>query len=115
MAPSSACAIRIRFSSRSMTQNCLTPPLPRIPGSARLIERIVRQAMIRDGIEPLAVLPEAREARTPTTARFLEMFSDVCWSEFKRGGETVAFPIQISELQKQLLRLLDIDRPLAYA
>ena len=70
--------IRTRFSSRSMAQNCLTPPLPRTPGSARLIERIVRQAMIRDGIEPLAALPETREGRTPTTVRILEMFSDVC-------------------------------------
>lgn len=79
-----------------------------------LIERTVRQAMIRDGIESLAVLPEGRETRTPTTARILEMFSDVCWYEFERGGETVTFPIQLSELQKQLLRLLDID-PSAYA
>lgn len=79
-----------------------------------LIERTVRQAMIRDGIEALAVLPEGRETRTPTTARILEMFSDVCWYEFQRGGETVTFPIQLSQLQKQLLRLLDID-PSAYA
>jgi transposase len=79
-----------------------------------LIERTVRQAMIRDGIESLAVLPERRETRTPTTARILEMFSDVCWYEFERGGETVTFPIQLSQLQKQLLRLLDID-PSAYA
>ena len=30
--------------------------------------------------------------KTPTTAHLLEMFSDVCWFEFERGGETVTFP-----------------------
>jgi len=74
-----------------------------------LIERTIRQAMVRNGIESLPVLPEGRMTRTPTTARILEMFSDVCWYEFERGGETVTFPIQLSQLQKQLLRLLDID------
>jgi len=79
-----------------------------------LIERTVRQAMIRDSIKSLPILPEGRETRTPTTARILEMFSDVCWYEFERGGETVTFPIQLAPLQKQLLRLLDMD-PSVYA
>jgi transposase len=74
-----------------------------------LIERTVRLSMIREGIEAMPILPEGRETRTPTTARILEMFSDVCWYEFERAGETVTFPIQLSPLQKQLLRLLDMD------
>jgi len=74
-----------------------------------LIERTVRAGMLRHGIETLPILPEGRATRTPTTARILEMFSDVGWYEFERGGETVTFPIQLSTLQKQLLRLLDID------
>lgn len=78
-----------------------------------LIERTVRLSMIREGIEAMPILPEGRETRTPTTARILEMFSDVCWYEFERGGETVTFPIQLSPLQKQLLQLLDMD-PSAY-
>ena len=79
-----------------------------------LIERTVRLNMIRDGIEALPILPEGRKTRTPTTARILEMFSNVCWYEFERGKETVTFPIQLSDLHEQLLRLLDIDL-LAYA
>ena len=79
-----------------------------------LIERTVRLNMIIEGIEALPILPEGRETRTPTTARILEMFSNVCWYEFERGDETVTFPIQLSELQKQLLQLLDMD-PSAYA
>ncbi|MCK4776647.1 MAG: IS1634 family transposase, partial [Candidatus Krumholzibacteria bacterium] len=50
-----------------------------------LIERTVRLGMIRDGIEALPILPEGRNTKTPTTARILEMFSDVCWYEFERG------------------------------
>ncbi len=78
-----------------------------------LIERTVRLSMIREGIEAIPILPEGRETRTPTTARILEMFSNVCWYEFERGGETVTFPIQLSSLQKLLLQLLDMD-PSAY-
>jgi transposase len=74
-----------------------------------LIERTLRQAMTRLGIESLPILPEGRPTKTPTTARLLEMFTDVAWYEFERGGETVTFPIQLSALQKQLLRLLDMD------
>ena len=79
-----------------------------------LIERTVRSNMVRDSVESLPILPEGRKTKTPTTARILEMFSDVCWYEFERGGETVTFPIQLSPLQKQLLRLLDMD-PSGYA
>jgi transposase len=79
-----------------------------------LIERTVRLNMIRDGSESLPILPEGRQTRTPTTARILEMFSDVCWYEFERGGETVTFPIQLSPLQEHLLRLLGMD-PSTYA
>ena len=42
------------------------------------------------------------------------MFSNVAWYEFDREGETITFPIQLSPLQKQLLRLLGMD-PSAYA
>jgi transposase len=79
-----------------------------------LIERTLRQGMLREGIESLPILPENRESKTPTTARLLEIFSDVTWYEFERKGETTAFPIELSPLQKQLLKLLDMD-PSAYA
>jgi hypothetical protein len=79
-----------------------------------LIERTVRLNMIRENIEALPILPEGRETKTPTTARILEMFSNVCWYEFERGDETITFPIQLSNLQKLLLQLLDMD-PSVYA
>jgi len=74
-----------------------------------LIERTLRQAMAREQIETLPILPEGRPAKTPTTARLLEMFSDVAWYEFQRGDETVTFPIRLSPLHKELLRLLGMD------
>ena len=74
-----------------------------------LIERTLRQGMQRAGIEALPILPEGRMTRTPTTARLLEIFSDACWFEFERGGETVTVPIELSPLQKQLLELLGMD------
>ena len=79
-----------------------------------LIERTLRMGMIQHDVQTLPILPEGRASKTPTTARLLETFSDVCWYEFERGGETVTFPIELSPLQKQLLTLLGID-PSAYA
>ena len=75
-----------------------------------LIERTVRQQMQRRGMASLPILPEGRPTKTPTTARILEMFSGVSWYEFERGGETVTFPIRLSQRQKLLLELLEIDR-----
>jgi len=74
-----------------------------------LIERALRQGMSRQRLQSLPILPEGRETKTPTTARLLEMFSDVSWYEFEREGEALTFPIDLSPLQKQLLHLLEID------
>lgn len=74
-----------------------------------LIERAVRQGMRHEKIESLPILPEGRLTKTPTTARILEMFSDVSWFEFERGDEIVTFPVQLSSLQQLLLRLLGMD------
>jgi len=74
-----------------------------------LIERTVRQAMKRNGIRRLAVLPEGRMSPTPTTARILEMFSDVAWYEYEGGSEHVVFPVRLKKIQKDLLKLLGVD------
>jgi len=79
---------------------------------ASLIERSVRQGMQREKIEELPLFPEGRMTSTPTCPRILEAFRDVRWNEFKRGEETICFPIQLSDLQKTLLRLLEVPREL---
>lgn len=79
-----------------------------------LIERTIRLAMVEEGIQSLPIYPEGRPSRTPTTARVLEMFSDVAWYEYERGDEAVLFPVQLSTLQRDILRLLGMDES-AYA
>ncbi len=79
-----------------------------------LIERTVRLAMGDHQISSLPLLPEHRSTKSPTTARVLETFSNVVWYEFRRGGELVTFPIKLTEVQRQLLKLLGIDPRAAY-
>jgi len=74
-----------------------------------LIERTLRLAMKRDGIRRLAVLPEGRLSPAPTTARILEMFSDVAWYEYECGREQTVFPVRLTKIQKDLLKLLGVD------
>ena len=79
-----------------------------------LIERALRKGMARQGLKTLPILPEGRPTKTPTTARLLEMFSGVCWYEFERADDIVTFPIELTPLQRQLLKLLEVD-PSVYA
>jgi transposase len=79
---------------------------------AALIERAVRQGMAREKIEDLPLFPEGRPTATPTCPRILEAFRYVSWHEFRRGEEIVCFPIELSPLQKLLLRLLEVPREL---
>ncbi|MBI1979218.1 MAG: IS1634 family transposase [Elusimicrobia bacterium] len=73
-----------------------------------LIERSVRREMLRQNIKSLPLFPEDRCTSTPTCTRILEAFRGVQWHEFRRGSETVCFPIKLSALQKLLLKLLDV-------
>jgi hypothetical protein len=74
-----------------------------------LIERTVRLSMARRRIERLPILPEGRLTPTPTTARILETFSDVAWYEFERDEDRVVFPVKLTPLQQDLLKLLEMD------
>lgn len=78
-----------------------------------LIERSVRQAMVREGIKELPLFPEGRQTATPTCPRILEAFKDVCWYEVRRGEEeVVCFPLKLTALQKLLLKLLEVPQGL---
>jgi len=79
---------------------------------AALIERAVRQGMAREKIEDLPLFPEGRPTATPTCPRILEAFRSVSWHEFRRGEEVVRFPIELTPLQKLLLKLLEVPREL---
>lgn len=79
---------------------------------AALIERAVRQGMAREKIEDLPLFPEGRPTATPTCPRILEAFRSVSWHEFRRGEELLHFPIELTALQKLLLKLLEVPREL---
>lgn len=75
---------------------------------ASLIERAVRQGMLRKRIKELPLLPEGRMTSTPTCARILEAFKGVSWHEFRRNDEVIRFPLKLSATQKLLLELLEV-------
>jgi transposase len=75
---------------------------------ASLIEREVRNGMQHRNIKALDLLPEHRATSTPTWPRILEAFRDVRWYEVEHKGEVIAFPIELTQLQRTLLDLLDV-------
>lgn len=75
-----------------------------------LIERQVRRAMKARGIESLAILPEGRHTKVPTTPRILEAFEGIRWHEFREGERVLAFPVSLNKTQELLLDLLGIPR-----
>jgi len=79
-----------------------------------LIERQVRMTMKARGLESVAILPEGRATKSPTTPRILEVFADVRWYEFHENGRSVAFPVTLDDTQKLLFDLLGVPHT-AYA
>lgn len=77
-----------------------------------LMERRLRAAMSQTKIAALPLLPEGRPTETPTTPRILEAFTSVVWHEFERREELVTFPVQLTQLQQDLLRLLGVQKDL---
>ena len=73
-----------------------------------LMERDIRNAMVQDGIKELPLYPEGRPTEAPTAQRVLEAFASVGWHEFRRGDEIICFPLEMSDLQQQILGLLNI-------
>jgi transposase len=76
-----------------------------------LLERELRQAMVRTKVESLRLYPEGRGCRYPTVRRLLEVFEDVQRHQLKVGaGPTVMFTTKLSPLQKKILRLLGLPQ-----
>jgi transposase len=79
-----------------------------------LLERELRRAMERSGVESLPLYPEGRACRRPTARRVLDLFEDVQRHELKAKGQpVVAFTTELTRLQRQVLRLLGM--PGAYS
>jgi transposase len=76
-----------------------------------LLERELRQAMVRSGVESLRLYPEGRACRYPTVRRLIEVFEDVQRHRLRMGTEPeVVFTTKLSPLQRKVLRLLDIPQ-----
>jgi transposase len=74
-----------------------------------LLERELRQAMVRRKVESLRLYPEGRACRHPTVRRLIEVFEDVQRHRLQAGAEpAVMFTTKLSPLQRTVLRLLDI-------
>ena len=75
-----------------------------------LIERHIRAAMAERGLAQLSLYPEDRGCAAPTTARILEIFADVSRHHLTGpdGQHVQTFHPQLTQLQTQILDLLDI-------
>ena len=76
-----------------------------------LLERELRRAMEREGIESLPLYPEGRACRRPTARKVIDLFEDVQRHELSAGGRpAVVFTTKLSRLQRKILRLLKMRR-----
>jgi transposase len=82
--------------------------------SESLLERELRRAMAREGVESLPLYPEGRACRWPTARRVIDLFEDVQRHELASEGQTaVVFLTDLTGLQRKILRLLGM--PKAYS
>jgi transposase len=78
---------------------------------AALIERKLRLAMRQQGISSLPIYPEDRPCKSPTMFDIVRLFRHVERYEVAVGDDINIFPAQLTDLQKQVLELLEV--PLA--
>lgn len=77
---------------------------------AALIERALRQNMARRGLQALAILPEARDSKTPSYAQILDTFAARTKEQIYEQDQCIQTYVQpLTELQQTVLKLLDID------
>jgi transposase len=76
-----------------------------------LLERELRRAMDRAGIESLPLYPEGRACRRPTARRVIELFEEVQRHELSAGDRRpVVFSTELTRLQRTVLRLLGMPK-----
>ena len=76
-----------------------------------LLERELRRAMARSGIEALPLYPEGRACRRPTGRKVIDLFEDVQRHELRDRGKPVeGFRTELTRLQRRILRLVGMPR-----
>jgi transposase len=74
-----------------------------------LIERELRLAMQRDGVETLTLYPEERKTQRPTAEQVLRLFSLTQRHVLQHDGHYVrSFEPELTDLQRQVLHLLGV-------
>jgi transposase len=75
-----------------------------------LLERELRRAMKREGIESLPMYPEGRPCHRPTARRLIDLFAIVQRHEWVgRQGTPQVMVTELTGLQRRLLRLLSVS------
>jgi transposase len=75
-----------------------------------LLERELRRAMERSGVESLPLYPEGRACRRPTARKVIDLFEDVQRHTLtSAGGPAVVFITELTRLQRKVIRLLSIS------
>jgi transposase len=72
-----------------------------------LLEREVRQGMLRERLNCLPLYPEERECKAPSTERLLDVFAPLQRHRlFKAGREIQLFEPELGDLHRQILDLM---------
>jgi transposase len=74
-----------------------------------LLERELRQAMEREGLDSLPLYPEDRPCRRPTARRVIDLFDDIYRHTLSSGDKApTVFVTELSDLQRRILNLLGV-------
>jgi len=76
-----------------------------------LLEREIRTAMTREGVESLPIYPEERRCRRPTAEQVMRLFAHVARHAVERAdGTRETFEPELTDLQTQVLQLLGVPQ-----
>lgn len=75
---------------------------------ATLIERKLRQALGKAGIDSLPIYPENRPCQSPTMFDIARLFRNVERYEVAVSDERIVFPAKLTKIQKKVLALLEV-------
>ena len=74
-----------------------------------LLERELRQAMQRKGVESLPLYPEGRACPKPTTRRIIDVFAPIQRHRLQMRDQTQTLTTELTPLQKSILKLLSLN------
>jgi len=75
---------------------------------AALIERTLRRAMQKKKLASIPIYPESRPCHAPTMFDVVRLFRNVERYEVKASQDTIVFPAELTDTQKQVLQLLEV-------